>query len=462
MKIFLFLNLLFLYQSIEYIEEILADEIKTYSRKESEFLHFKFISKEDESYVIIFPNQAYIKEIKGEIHQDIKYQKNEEYISKIYIQNFKKGDYVKIVYPVFKAWEAEELITIRIGKIYSNSRILNNDNKMILTKEFSDCNKPLYILLSNRYYNSHLGCGYFTGLIHSGYFYASYKINNYTYMNESLKQNYQKVNISEYNELPLYDFNIVKLQCKKPGIITFLINFFKDGSPDKGMSLVHLSNKCSLYQIDFSPSDFAGHPKLYIQMFKIIGCSRVDLTEFGGGKNYSATCGNFISSYNIGEPTNIFTYRLSTKTNENNSVLFSIINKEKVDNEIILLNENKVYFINNYTYRIIIPLNNRNKKKYIKIISSLNQFSWAYEFSQVNNTNYLGRPHSSIETLANNNNTYIYNPLFFDGKKTNYFWFIIITCKNYENLTISYIYTDKIGKEEESLYVNDINKTLTN
>ena len=121
MKIFLLLNLLFLYQSIEYIEEILADEIKTYSRKESEFLHLKFIAKEDESYVIIFPNQAYIKEIKGEIHQDIKYQKNEEYISKIYIQNFKKGDYVKIVYPVFKAWEAEELITIRIGKIYSNS-----------------------------------------------------------------------------------------------------------------------------------------------------------------------------------------------------------------------------------------------------------------------------------------------------------------------------------------------------
>jgi len=58
---------------------------------------------------------------------------------------------------------------------------------MILTKEFSDCNKPLYILLSNRYYNSLSRGGFFTGLIHSGDFEASYKINNYTYMNESLK-----------------------------------------------------------------------------------------------------------------------------------------------------------------------------------------------------------------------------------------------------------------------------------
>jgi len=192
-------------------------------------------------------------------------------------------------------------------------------------------------------------------------------------------------------------------------------------------------------------------------MFKIIRCSKVDLTEFGGGKNYSATCGNFISSYNIGEPTETFTYRLSTKTNENNSVLFSIINIEKVNNEIILLNENKIYFINNDTYRIIIPLKNSEMKKYIKIMLSINQFRWAYEFSQVNNTNYLGRPHSSIETLVNNNFTYIYNPLFFDGQKTNYFWFIIITYKNYENLTISYIYTNKIGEEEESIYAKDIN-----
>ena len=289
MKIILFLNLLFLIQSKEYTEEILADEIKTYSRKESEFLHLKFIAKEDENYVIIFPNQAYIKEIKGEIHQDIKYQKNKDYISKIYIQNFKKGDYVKIVYPVFKAWEAEELITIRIGKIFSNTRVLNNGNKMILTNDFSDCNKPLYILLSNSYYNSHFGGGYFTGLIHSGDFDASYKINNYTYMNESLKQNYQKVNISEYNELPSYDFNIVKLQCKKPGIITFLINFYKYGTLDRGIALSYLSNKCTLYERDFSPSDFVGHPKLYIQMFKILGCSKVDLTKFGEGKDYSAT-----------------------------------------------------------------------------------------------------------------------------------------------------------------------------
>ena len=418
MKIILFLNLLFLYQSNEYIEEILADKIKTYTRKEGELLHFKFIAKEDESYVIIFPSQAEIKEIKGEIHQDIKYQKNKYYISKIYIQNFKKGDYVKIVYPVYSylnLLDGKELLTIRIGKINSNTRVLNNDYKMVLTKEFSDCNKPMYILLSNGYYNSHMGGGYFTGLIHSGDFDASYKINNYTYINESLKQNYQNVNVSEYNELPLCDFNIVKLKCKKPGIITFLINFDKRGSPDIGMSLVYLSNKYTLYQSSSFPSDFARHPKLYIQMFKIIGCSKVDLTEFGGGKNYSVTCGNFISSYNIGEPTETFTYRLSTKTNENNSVLFSIINIDKVNNEIILLNENKIYFINNDTYRIIIPLKNSKMKKYIKIMSSINHFSWAYEFSQVNNTNYIGRPHSSIETLVNNNFTYIYNPLFFDG-----------------------------------------------
>ena len=45
MKNILFLNLFFLYQSIEFSEEILADKIKPYSRKEREFLHFKFIRK---------------------------------------------------------------------------------------------------------------------------------------------------------------------------------------------------------------------------------------------------------------------------------------------------------------------------------------------------------------------------------------------------------------------------------
>ena len=62
--------------------------------------------------------------------------------------------------------------------------------------------------------------------------------------------------------------------------------------------------------------------------------------------------------------------------------------------------------------------------------------------------------------MVNKNFTYIYNPLFFDEKKTNYFWFIIITYKNYENLSISYIYTNKIVKEIESIYVKDSNKFI--
>ena len=95
-KIFLLLSLFFLYKSEEYIEETLAEEIKTYHRNENEFLYIKYVAKDDGKYLIIFPKSAYIIKIKGEIHPDIKYRENQEYDSRIYIQDFKKGDYVKI------------------------------------------------------------------------------------------------------------------------------------------------------------------------------------------------------------------------------------------------------------------------------------------------------------------------------------------------------------------------------
>ena len=195
-------------------------------------------------------------------------------------------------------------------------------------------------------------------------------------------------------------------------------------------------------------------------MFNLFGCSKFNLTEFGGGNDYSETCGNFLASYNLGEPTNIGTYRINSKTDETNSIIFSIMNNGEIENENKILNENEEIFIKN-NKRIIIPLKNRNDKKYIKITCSTNQFNWAYEFSLTNDTNYFGNPHTSKEIIVKNNFTYIYNPYIF-GMKTNYYWFIIIT-HNDMNLSLSYAYVnEKDEKNKNDIIENDNQKYNNN
>ena len=254
------LSLIFLFKSDEYTEETLFEKIKSYHRKEREFLYINFIAKDEGKYVIIFPKETFIKEIKGEIHQDIKFKENQEYFSRIYIQDFKKGDYVKIKYPVFEVWELEE-VNIRIGKMDSYT-IINDKYKFIFTKEFTDCNKPIYFLLANNDYYPKYNDGYYIGLVHSGEFSVSYKKNNYTDEKELLIDNYQNINISTYNEY-LYDVNILKLQCKKPGIITFFSSFNKHCIIYLGININQMSNKYIGYSNDLSPRDFKEKKYIY-------------------------------------------------------------------------------------------------------------------------------------------------------------------------------------------------------
>ena len=449
-KVVFILSLILLYKSEEYIEEILIEKIKAYHRKEYEFLCIKFIAEEEGKYVIIFPRKANVKEIKGEINHNIKFEQNLEYNSRIYIQDFKKGDYVKILYPVFRVWESED-VNIRIGKMDSYT-IINDNFQFINTKEFTDCNKPIYFLLANNNPYPLSNDGFFIRLVHSGEFLASYKKNNYTDEKELLTDNYENININTYNEY-IYDVNIIKLQCKKPGILTFFSSFDKYFTMNLGIKLSRFSDICQSYSIDFSPPSFM-EKNIYIQMFNLFGCTKIDLNDFGGGNNYEETCGNFISSYNLGEPTSIWTYRINAKTDKPNSIIFSIINNGEIENENIILNENEEIFIGNNN-RILIPLNNRNDKKYIKIMCSTNRFNWAYEFSKTNDHNYLGNPHTSREIEVKNNYTYIYNPYAFE-MKTNYYWFIIITHNN-KNLNLSYSYVNN-EEEKNKNYIMEKNR----
>ena len=87
---FLLLSLFFLYKSEEYIEETLAEEIKTYHRNENEFLYIKYVAKDDGKYLIIFPKSTYIIKIKGEIHPDIKYRENQDMIQEYIFKILKK------------------------------------------------------------------------------------------------------------------------------------------------------------------------------------------------------------------------------------------------------------------------------------------------------------------------------------------------------------------------------------
>ena len=190
-KLLLILNLIFLYKSDEYYEEILVEKVKSYQRKKCDFLYIKYVAKDDGKYVIIFPNEAFIKEIKGEIHQDIKYKENKDYYYRIYFKDFKKGDYVKIKYPAYGVRKSED-VNIRIGKMDSYT-IINDKYQFIFTKEFTDCSKPIYFLLANNNPYPHLDEGYFFGLVHSGEFSTSYKKNNYTDERELLIDNYQNI-----------------------------------------------------------------------------------------------------------------------------------------------------------------------------------------------------------------------------------------------------------------------------
>lgn len=97
------------------------------------------------------------------------------YLSAVYAQKFKKGNYVKILYLRYKMWGSSS-INVSIQKLDSNSIIFPYLRSNLYTLEYNDLNKPVYIFISNipdhDYFRRQLK---FFVQVHSGQFISSYR-----------------------------------------------------------------------------------------------------------------------------------------------------------------------------------------------------------------------------------------------------------------------------------------------
>ena len=306
----------------------------------------------------------------------------------------------------------------------------------MFTQDFVDCNNPLYLFFGNYDSRKNDYSFYFTTKTHSGEFSVSYKANNlFTNENELLTENYKDLKIDGYNLLPNYRINIIKLQCKEPGIISYFFNYDMKGYPSLSTTFIiaNSSTEMTFYNI------VKPNLKVYIEMFNLFGCIGIDLTKFDG-PNYSGNCGNFATSYTTKKTSE--NYAIGVKCNVLSSI-FSIINFGEINAIIMNENENKIISNNGLIY---IPLKIRTDKKFIKIQSSYNHFYWTFEFSTQTDINFLRKDLTFISVKKNY--TFIPNPYTFNSIKNDYNWYIVLKHNHLDkSLIFNYEYVDE--KEEE-------------
>lgn len=114
-------------------------------------------------------------------------------------------------------------LKIRIEKINGRIRLFKaNYYNHLMNLIFPDCSEPTFIITEGKVdYEEGDFC---ISIIHFGSFEASYKKNKYTSQDELIVENYKSFNISEFTPLPLQEVHIFKIQCHKPGILSFFYN----------------------------------------------------------------------------------------------------------------------------------------------------------------------------------------------------------------------------------------------
>ena len=112
---------------------------------------------------------------------------------------------------------------------------------------------------------------------------------------------------------------------------------------------------------------------------------------------------------------------------------------------------------------MVIPIEIGNKKKNIKIKSTLPKFYWSLEFSLENDVKYVAFPYSDKLKYESSNILYIRNPYSYENIETDYYWFIVLYHYN-EDLTakFSYEYTDEYKEEENRKKEEEKNKDDNN
>ena len=211
---------LFIYSLSQYKLDI-VEGTKSFTIKKETYYNFTFNAIDYGNYIIIFPEEFERKEATGDLHEDINI---ESYNSSVYAQKFAIGDIVKVKYPKSDKVSKKTNITIRIEKIDVYFKLKTSLDPIIFTMAVNDCQKPVYIFTGDSSYSY-----YFHGKVHSGEFTGSYRNTEFD-PDYPLDKDFNDLSISSGTKLP-FNLNIVKLQCKDPGIISIYIGEIGSDSP---------------------------------------------------------------------------------------------------------------------------------------------------------------------------------------------------------------------------------------
>ena len=375
--------------------------------------------------------------------------RNGNYSTIAYYQHFQKGNYFQFIYPSFSIKSGS--YSIKITKFDSdiNIRILDKTNP-VETLFFDNCEKPMYLLFRNTPLNIGVRPLFFSVMIHSGEFSASYKENDY--MKETAQEfseNYKTLDLESCaNQLQNNNsLNIVELKCKSPGVITVFEYMYQNNAiyPIEGKGIVHNIIKKDYDLYIYPEKDIKDY---YIELYHICQNSIFDMTNIDK-KKYDNQDAHVTFSPNGKTNEKKFTISLNKL---DFSWFMSVLTNSGQEVGTVLTEENKEYNVYD-NKRIIIPISTTSQKKNIKIKSSLNKFYWSLEFTQENDINFIPFPFGHKLKYENSNYINIRNPYSFDKKNKNYYYFVVMYhYNNNQSSLFNYEYTDEEKNIED---VND-------
>ena len=443
-KIFIFIYLYIF--ALEEFEEDLIEGTKSYTFEKETYYNFTFKAIDNGTYVIIFPGFFKLLEATGEINEDVDF--NYGFLSNIYAQNFTKGDYIKVEYPRLSIINETITKKIKIEKIDAYFKLMTSVNPVIFTMAVNDCQKPTYIFTYNS--QPELPESYYTfnGKIHSGDFIGSYRISELN-PDDPIDKDFSNFDISSATTLPYnISLNIVKLQCKIPGIISIYMEKGNFYTILDDISFTVVNNE---YVEEVSFPNYKFPVNLYFQGFNLVGKTSIDFSKING-KSFEK---DFYTKISLSSEFSQNFYNISIKNNDLPTMILTNLNVG--ESKDILLEENKNITVQKYK-RAIIKIDSNSKKKYIAIKSNNNKFYWDYQYSQTSDINYLPKLSYDSKHFQNGNIVFIDNPYTYSDKKTFYNWFVSLLHLNEGESKFTYKYTNEKIYIDEDEDEDDVDK----
>ena len=424
-KILIFFSL-FIYSLNQY-ELNIEEGTKSFIIQKETLYTFTFKAINSGNYIIIFPDHFELKEATGELHEDVDIN---SFFSLVYAQNFVKGNIVKVEYPKLKIFSETTNIKIRIEKIDAYFKLMTIFNPIIFTMAVNDCQKPIYIFAYNNQPDNSESFYTFHGKVHSGEFTGSYRKTEFD-PDYPMDKDFTELTISSATKLPYqFNLNIIKLQCKEPGIISIYMEriHFYDAFDDIGL--------CAHYSPMTYVETFYKYQlpaKGYYQGFNLVGKTSIDFSKIGGN-SYSS---DFFTELTL--PSSLKTGSYDISFNNLNFVTMTLTNFNLGESTSQVARENEKILIMKENI-LIIPLSIVTDKKKIKITSTVDGFYWDYQYSQTPDVNYLPKLSYESKHFQKGKTVYIDNPYIYKKIQTNYNWFISIIHYNDEGAIVYYEY----------------------